>query len=1089
MSVRFRYSGLLSILLLASTAAVAQTAADVSVTKTGPAVAAVDSDVAYTITVQNSGPDPALNVTLTDTIPNGMTFVSATQNTGPAFNCPLPPSGGTGTITCTQASLGAGVSAEFVFVFHIAPAPPPVPGTEFTNTASVSATTPDPDPNDNSSSVTTRTPSADVAISKTGPDQAAAGSNVAYSITVTNLGPDTASSVTFNDPAPAGMTYVSHVQNSGPVYACSESGGTVTCTGTNIAAGAAATFTVVFNIPAETSPGTTFINTAMLASSALDPTEENDTGTAGTSTPPPPQADVTLSKTAPASAGPDTDIVFTITVVNGGPDPASNVTLTDTLPGTLTFVYLGQSPAGVFSCTTPAVGAGGTISCTTATLAPGAPVTFTLTAHVPPETPSGTEFGNTATVTSETQDPAPENNSRTTTVIVSSVDVSVIKSGPPNAIAGSNVTYTLTVANSGPDVATNVVLNDAIPPGTTFVSLTQNNGPTAGCGAPSLGGTGAVTCVWGAFGVQSAQFTLVVNAGRNTTSISNTATASAPDSYDTDPANNSSTATTAVTLQSNPGVTKTGPGTVTAGTDITYTVAVTNSGISDASDVVVTDTLPPNTTFVSLAQTGAPFSCSTPPSGGTGTISCTIASLVSGASTSFTFVFRVAPSATGSISNTANVSTSTVDTDGGNNSSTVISTVVVSADTAVTKSGPATVAAGTNATYTLTVTNNGPSDAANVTLSDAVPAGATFVSFAQNSGPAFTCNALTPGGTGVVTCSLASFPSGGSATFTFVVAVPPAATGSLTNTATVAATTSDPSSTNNEATSVATIGSSADLAVTKSGPAALPSGTNATYLLTVTNNGPSAAATVTLTDSVPAGSTFVSFTQDSGPAFTCNALTPGGTGTITCTLASFAPSAPATFTLVVAVSPTSTGTVDNSAVVTSSTADPIPANNTATVSSGLNPGTTDLSITKTANPGPTGAFSPVTYTIVVTNNGPATAFGTTVTDVLPPGTTFQSATSTQGTCTGTATVVCTIGTLAPSASATITLTILLPGTPGTTVSNTATVSAANVDSNAGNNFATAALAVSAEIPSLSPLGMAMLALALAMAALMAMRMQ
>src|SRR5205807_4415938 len=91
------------------------------------------------------------------------------------------------------------------------------------------------------------------------------------------------------------------------------------------------------------------------------------------------------------------------------------------------------------------------------------------------------------------------------------------------------------------------------------------------------------------------------------------------------------------------------------------------------------------------------------------------------------------------------------------------------ADVAVALSEtPSPVDAGTNITYTLTVTNNGPSDAQTVSFSDAVPAGLTFVSEMQNSGPTFTVVNPPGGGTGATTGTIATLLAGASAVFTIV---------------------------------------------------------------------------------------------------------------------------------------------------------------------------------------------------------------------------------------------------------------------------------------------------------------------------------
>jgi uncharacterized repeat protein (TIGR01451 family) len=125
---------------------------------------------------------------------------------------------------------------------------------------------------------------------------------------------------------------------------------------------------------------------------------------------------------------------------------------------------------------------------------------------------------------------------------------------------------------------------------------------------------------------------------------------------------------------------------------------------------------------------------------------------------------------------------------------------------------------------------------------------------------------------------------------------------------------------------------SADVGVQKTGPSSVAKGANATYTITVTNLGPSIAASVKLTDAVPGGTTFVSEVQPAGPAFTCTNPLAGGTGTTICTLSLLNPGASAVFTLTYKVPSTTTLTsVTNTASVSSSTPDPNTANNSSTV--------------------------------------------------------------------------------------------------------------------------------------------------------------
>ncbi|HYS54128.1 MAG TPA: DUF11 domain-containing protein, partial [Thermoanaerobaculia bacterium] len=232
---------------------------------------------------------------------------------------------------------------------------------------------------------------------------------------------------------------------------------------------------------------------------------------------------------------------------------------------------------------------------------------------------------------------------------------------------------------------------------------------------------------------------------------------------------------------------------------------------------------------------------------------------------------------------------------------------------------------------------------------------------------------------------------------------------------------------------------------------------------------------VSLTDSTPANTTFVSVMQTSGPGSSITSPAVGGTGTITANIVTLAAGATATYTLVVNVNAAATGTISNTASVTSTTADPNAANNSATATTTINGA--DLAIAKSAGAGPFVAGGNVNYTITVTNNGPLTATGVTVVDTLPAGSTFVSSTPSQGSCTGTSTVTCNLGTLANGGTATIALVITASATPGM-LSNTATVSSAVSDPNPANNTATSTVTTFVVIPTLSEWMLLLLALSL-----------
>jgi uncharacterized repeat protein (TIGR01451 family) len=245
---------------------------------------------------------------------------------------------------------------------------------------------------------------------------------------------------------------------------------------------------------------------------------------------------------------------------------------------------------------------------------------------------------------------------------------------------------------------------------------------------------------------------------------------------------------------------------------------------------------------------------------------------------------------------------------------------------------------------------------------------------------------------------------------------------------------------------------SADLSLSKTGaPDPATAGSPLTYTLTVLNNGPDTAQDVSLSDPLPAGVTFVSANASQGSC--------AGTATVTCQLGTLADGAPATVTI--GVTPSNGGALTNTATVTASTSDPDQSNNTATAQTAVNapPPNADLSLAKSDVPDPVVVGSQLTYTLTVHNNGPDAAQGVSLSDPLPAGVTFVSSTASQGSCSGTATVVCQLGTLSGGADATITI-VVTPTATGL-LTNTATVTATTQDSQPANNQATTQTTVNA----------------------------
>jgi uncharacterized repeat protein (TIGR01451 family) len=254
-----------------------------------------------------------------------------------------------------------------------------------------------------------------------------------------------------------------------------------------------------------------------------------------------------------------------------------------------------------------------------------------------------------------------------------------------------------------------------------------------------------------------------------------------------------------------------------------------------------------------------------------------------------------------------------------------ISNPLPSTDMAVTASGPSSVNAGTNATYTITITNNGPNAAQGVVLSDVLPAGSSFVSMTQTSGTdSFT---FGQSGGNVSETASGTIASGSSDTFSLVVFAPSSlGNGAAFNdTASVNASNPDPNTANNSATVNGTIvnnNPNSDVSVSISGPSTGNEGDTVTYNITVTNNGPATATGVVMTDTLGSLLAYLSATSSQGTfsqsggvvTFTIGSINSGGTVTATVTAQA-----------------TEDGSTSDAASVTSSSPDPNTANNNASM--------------------------------------------------------------------------------------------------------------------------------------------------------------
>ena len=670
--------------------------ADLALTKdTAPDPAVAGQTVTSTLRVINNGPNPAQAVVLTDPLPDGVSFVSATAGQG---SC----SQSAGVVTC---ALGAVANGAMVTVDIVGQVAPGTTAAALTNIATVSSDTPDPNLTDNTAGATVGLETrADLVIGKTAePATVVPGQQITFTLTATNQGPSTAQQVAINDTVdPSQFTIISA---SSAVASCTTTPTTVVCTDGSLAAGARATVTVVAQVPPGFT-GSSAANTATVESNGGTPDPDTTNNTATIAIPVGlPQADLAVTKTGlPASVVAGGQVIYTIGVVNRGPSDATGVVLTDPLPAGVSLIDA--------SSTRGPCAAGPPVSCAIGTLGPGTSETVTITAAVSPDAPPGT-LANTANASADTADPNLADNTATAdTTITAEADLSLTKTGSPNpVVAGQAVTYTLTVGNNGPSRATGVTVTDDLPSEFTFTSATPTQGT---CPAPVAG---VLTCQLGDVGLNGTATVTVlmaVPAGFPPGNVTDTAHADAA-TDDPDPANNQASFTSSTGVQADLALAKSAsPEPAIAGDPVTYTLTVTNRGPSAAAAVALTDTLPADVSFVSVDNAA----CT-----GGATVTCALGGLANGATVTVTIIGRVSAALDSGarVTNTATVDSATPDPTTSNNTDTASSTVSTQADIAVTKTvEPVDGVAGAPMTFTITVTNNGPSVARDVYLDDTV---------------------------------------------------------------------------------------------------------------------------------------------------------------------------------------------------------------------------------------------------------------------------------------------------------------------------------------------------------------------------------
>ncbi|WP_018749268.1 SdrD B-like domain-containing protein, partial [Chitiniphilus shinanonensis] len=1058
------------------------------------------AELVYAVTVENGGDMLANDVVVTTDIPAGASFLSVSDSRcaqqGAQVACQFG----------ALADTGGGGGSPIAYSIRLRVTAGG--GSVLSSTTTIASASPDANPGNNSATqATTVTSGTDLAISGGGSATAVGGGPVQYTVNVVNHGPDAANGTRVRYTLPAGVSYGSA---SGGGWSCSAAGQLITCTrGGASAPGALPQITINGTVTGSSS-GTV---TASMTVDATTPDglPDNNTATFDTAIASGTDLAITKSATSPQIGG--EAVTFTLRPRNNGPIAASTVTVSDSVPAG----YAIQSASGTgWNCGI----AGQLVTCTRASYAMGASNDIAIVTTAP----ASGSYTNTATIGSATTDPVPANNSGSVSASIQQQqsDLSLTKTKTPNPVAvGSNMISTIAISNAGPAARlAPIVVTDVLGANETYVS---GSGSNWSCVLTVPAAPQTVTCTYSqnlANGASAPALTVVTRAGaagsltNNATALPSGLCATDASQCDLNLVNDSGSVSVTATAQTaDLALTKSIPDPADdplAATDnsLTYRLTVTNLGPDDSTGIALRDTLAAHYS----SGTGVTVSANTIPGMTCGIagalVSCNGGALNNGAS-GYVDITLTRPLKDGAIENVATVNSTDVgDPDRLNNRATVSSVIDPVADLEVVSKtvNPATVKAGVEATYVITVRNNGPSAATAVAASDtfSVPggdSGFTFISAVASNGGA--CSGLTAGtsytGNPALNCTWSGSVATG-ATRTVTVVVRPnwmagSAQRQLGNQAAASTTTHDAQPANDSKSATLLIDpAQVDMLVNVTDAAAVGAGPDPlgydpvnlgdnviVYRVTATNNGPSYASGITLTNvfTPPAGKRYT-FLCDSDTAAGARQCTPapaqcdnvgasyqGVAATITCNaptglisgeghvrfLAFRIESAPGAGGDVYRLQ----STVGRNE--TDSNAGNDNADETTTVRIRA-----DLALTKVASAARVSLFEPFTWTMAVHNKGPGDSLTTTLTDTLPAGMEFIGAspvTPSQGSCSVTGTQFsCDLGTVANGGDASVTARVRHTVWPaGGSVTNTARVTTSEVDPTALDNTASGTVAI------------------------------
>ena len=786
--------------------------------------------ITWTIEVSNNGLDAAQNVSVSDLIPEGVSLVGSASASSGSFN--------QSSDTWSIGTMTPGVVETLTFSAVVDTVDHPI-GVRST----VKTDTHDCDPDDNSHIVTVhpwKPTQADLHLTKSVNKEApAVGTQVVWTLTVTNDGPDTAWNTVVRDELPEGLSFV---RASADAFDAAQGQWNVG----HLESGETAQLEIVTHV--DSASGTDYVNRAIASSSTADDNPDNNTaevsidpvGAPVVETPAadtgecepvivcgclcdhekPPEhgADLQMQKWV-SNPTPDygSEVVWTLVVENLGPEDAENVVVNDTLPGGLEHLAdsatMGEfeESLGIWNIGDLASGSSAVLQITT--IAADAEVAVV----------------NIAMVSSDTEDQNLSNNIDHAAIDAVGADLAIDKSvSDPSPNLGDTVTWTIDVVNNGPDTAENVVVADALPPGVTFLTASSDQFD-AESGEWAVGNLAA-----GESATLSYEVTVDDAAGPRV-NVAGVSSDTAEINLDDNTAQAQSDAI-ASDLAIEKTVSDEAPN---LGDMITWTIDVINHGPDTAENVVVTDVLPEGVSFESAssdqfdADSGV-WSVGDLPSGETATLGIDV----------------TVDDADGPQINTASVTSDTYD-DSPQNNSDDARTDAVAADLSIEKIvSDEAPDLGDTITWTISVVNNGPDIAENVTVTDALPVGVSFESASSE---------LFDADSGV--WSVGDLSSGESATLGIDVTVDDA-DGPQINIASVTSDAFDNNPDNNIA-QAETDSVAADLELVKGViPETAAPGDVVSWELSISNKGPDDATNVVVKDTLPAGVEFVADSSD-----------------------------------------------------------------------------------------------------------------------------------------------------------------------------------------------------------------------------------